>query len=859
MSATVEERRGALHELVDRLGYDAGMVRTNFPVWASNAIRFADVVAFTQAAPAPQDMTTAAIAGVVGNGGLAITDLSIARELAAPTAVLALDDGLELWWVGPDAQEKLRDVRYDDLEGAAIALRPRLSPTLIRAAKETESQMSMFPADVAGLLRRARWSTRSRLQARVELAMTLATSRAKHGIDEPEHLDRASRLVIGAMAALMISDKLEPSRSDIESVVVDTAVARYPSYFEWTRGLELDEVATLRDLVSELGRDITYASLDPAVVSHVYESALVTAAVREDLGIYYTPPELAKAVLEQLPIEDLDPQHRSVLDPACGSGTLLLAAYERLRRIAPPELGVAERHSHVSTLLRGFDADPFAVQVAGLSLLLNALPQGNGWQVTTRDVVADPAPAVVTDIVVSNPPWRHKASVRGRRTQVADAFVRGMLAALKPGGMLAVILPASWLSARTTEHARSRLREACDIFEVWRLPEDTFPGAEMAPAVLFAQHRPQAGRYVFRRALRHTGWKDRFLACERDADIVMLADPADGLRDRTLLRGPLDHDAEALRSLPALDSLLSDFGPGPVPTPPVSARGGAGPFRWLRTHQRIPTLTDIPERLLVPVYYPEEFEYRVDDGERYSAPKVLVSAVRKADNPWRLRVLLDRKGGVIPRQSLFVVTPIDQDHLESIAALLSSSVASAWVDTLNPSRSIERRVLGALPVPGTKAAWRALRTMGRDLVDRAEAGALRSVDLRRLDELVCDLYALSPVTRSRLTRHFSGFKAPEGDVRYPTADAASVRLTGDVLRHFGAVMDVSADRVKLWVPDLTSSEGDWIALPHRFLGRHVRPGATFEVEVVNNDLALGLFQFQADSFLELDELTRGIG
>ena len=231
----------------------------------------------------------------------------------------------------------------------------------------------------------------------------------------------------------------------------------------------------------------------------------------------------------------------------------------------------------------------------------------------------------------------------------------------------------------------------------------------MAPAVVFAQHRPQTGQYVFRRALRRANWKERFLVPERDADIAVLADPEDGLRERTLLRGPLDDAAEKLRALPPLKTFLADLGPGPVPTPPVSERGGEGPFRWLRDQRGMPTLTDVPQSRLVPVHYPEEFEYRTDSGERYKTPKVLVSAVRKADNPWRLRVLLDRVGGVIPRQSLFVVTPIEPDHLEAVAALLSSSVASAWIDTLNPSRSIETGILGALPVPSGEAAWHSAR------------------------------------------------------------------------------------------------------------------------------------------------------
>jgi predicted RNA methylase len=854
MSATLAERRSALRHFVGRLGYGTNMVREDFPVWAPDAVRFAHLVAFTDAPPAPQDMTTAAITGFVGNGGPTLPmALALARELAAPTAVLALDDKLELWWVGPTDEVKLSDVRYDAVPEGAAALRSRLDPTAVVAAKQAEAQLALFPIDVSGLLQHARHASASRLQVRVESAMTRATAA---GVETAEDLDRASRLVIGTMAALMIADKLEQRRPSSGAAIWKTASSRYPHYFNWLEVVTADETNLLADLLDDLGRDVTYTGLDPVVVSHVYETALVSAASRKDLGIFYTPPDLASAILDHLPIEELPPGRRTVLDPACGSGSLLLSAYNRLRRLAPPDLTTTQRHRHATTLLRGFDADPFAVQIAGLALLLNALPQGNGWQVTSRDILTTALPDVKADIVVSNPPWGQ----RGRGiAQTADRFVDQILDIVAHDGFIGLVVPASWLSTRGTTSARERFTASCDIFEIWRLPEDAFYSAEMAPAVLFAQRRPQVGHYVFRRALRRHGWRDGFLGTERIADVLVLTEPGAGLQERTLLRGPLDGAAEALAVRPTLSTTVTDLGRGPVPTPPITQRGGAGPFKWLRDLRGMSTLTAIPQDKLTSIRYPEEFNYRSDTGDRYQHPKILVSAVRKADNPWRLRVFLDTRGGVIPRESLFMLIPAEESHLEAFAALLSSSVASAWVDTLNPSRSIDTGVLAAFPVPDSVAAWEDLTVIGRRLVASASIGQLTANDLRHLDEHVCDLYGLDERTKHRLREHFRGFVGPEGFLRYHQHLDERRPRQGDPLRHYGAVMDVGQDRIRLWIPGMTADEGDWMALPTRFLGRHVRPGATFEVVMSGDEIHNGFFEFQPDSYTELEDLARTLG
>ena len=107
-------------------------------------------------------------------------------------------------------------------------------------------------------------------------------------VESATELDRASRLVIGSIAALMIADKLEGGRPAAEAQLWTSASARYPNYFGWLDTLTSAEIVTLNGVLDHLGRDVTYTGLDPAVVSHVYETALVSEASRRDLGIFYS-------------------------------------------------------------------------------------------------------------------------------------------------------------------------------------------------------------------------------------------------------------------------------------------------------------------------------------------------------------------------------------------------------------------------------------------------------------------------------------------------------------------------------------------------------------------------------------------
>ncbi len=100
---------------------------------------------------------------------------------------------------------------------------------------------------------------------------------------------------------------------------------------------------------------------------------LFPRSVRHDLGEYYTPGWLADHVLEELGYEG-DPRLR-LLDPACGSGTFLVMAINRIRRWHDEnreDCGLSEGDICDALLKNvvGFDLNPLAVMAARTNYLI---------------------------------------------------------------------------------------------------------------------------------------------------------------------------------------------------------------------------------------------------------------------------------------------------------------------------------------------------------------------------------------------------------------------------------------------------------------------------------------------------------
>jgi hypothetical protein len=151
-------------------------------------------------------------------------------------------------------------------------------------------------------------------------------------------------------------------------------------------------------------------------------------------------------------------------------------------------------------------------------------------------------------------------------------------------------------------------------------------------------------------------------------------------------------------------------------------------------------------------------------------------------------------------------------------------------------------------LPVSDRAWADLAKAAERMIEASGSPRLLSVRARELDNIVLRSYGLTERVRQAITRHFCGFVAPEGSVRYRQTPAALSPSDSAAVRTFGAVLGVDAtSALRLWVPGVTSEEGTLQPVPNRFLGWHCVEGATFEVSI-NGALSDAKYFFQSRSY-----------
>jgi len=126
-----------------------------------------------------------------------------------------------------------------------------------------------------------------------------------------------------------------------------------------------------------------FRNIDRDIFGDMYQKCLDNEK-RERLGSFYTPPEVVNFLLDFTGYtkqnRKLRQRNKPVIDPACGSGTFLLEFFKRYiqaEKEAGRDLGSADTVkrvvSNINEKLRGFDIDPFAVQLAQSNLLIHLI------------------------------------------------------------------------------------------------------------------------------------------------------------------------------------------------------------------------------------------------------------------------------------------------------------------------------------------------------------------------------------------------------------------------------------------------------------------------------------------------------
>jgi type I restriction-modification system DNA methylase subunit len=165
-----------------------------------------------------------------------------------------------------------------------------------------------------------------------------------------------------------------------------------------------EAINALKGIYSQIIQ-IKMSKLKADIIGKIFHN-LIPFELRKLLAAYYTS-NIAGEFLARLAIKD---PNAVILDPACGSGTLLVCAYNRIK-----ELDNSLNHSQILSHLYGVDISAFAAQLAKINLVLqDPLNTFNRSQIAFIDTFKMKIEDNITesslkipkiDVLIGNPPF----------------------------------------------------------------------------------------------------------------------------------------------------------------------------------------------------------------------------------------------------------------------------------------------------------------------------------------------------------------------------------------------------------------------------------------------------------------------
>ena len=329
----------------------------------------------------------------------------------------------------------------------------------------------------------------------------------------------------------------------------------------------VDEVVITNDVLKEVItglyktkdklRRYDFSIIDADVLGNVYEQYLSHIlkktkkradvkerhARRKEQGIYYTPTYIVDYIVrntlgELLKDKKVDVEKIRVLDPACGSGSFLIKAFDVLNEhcskhdkdYAQTQIDTTCQGSTFTTKTKilqnnifGVDLDKQAVEIARLNLLLKIAEKGQRlpllrqnircgnsiiedekvakdkafkWKKEFKQIMEDEGGF---DVVIGNPPYVRVDSLRKEDKEYWDLtfdspegkydlyylFIESAFRFLKDGGKCGFIVPNKWCAASSAKKLREIIFKSsvsCELISVSNL--DVFKDAANYPLIL---------------------------------------------------------------------------------------------------------------------------------------------------------------------------------------------------------------------------------------------------------------------------------------------------------------------------------------------------------------------------------------
>jgi hypothetical protein len=649
------------------------------------------------------------------------------------------------------------------------------------AAKLGQRQLSFVDGGLGG------WAERVTGQTLVALLESLVADTLSAAADR-QHTTAAAqkdvlRLIFHLFACRVLEDKgvIPPSTTP-----EDALTAAHDRFSENIRPEVLRtrhvSKAIVLGVYKTLQTRFAFSNLTTDMLGYAYENALVTGKLRKERGIYYTPRHLTSYILKILPIESIALEDRILTDPCCGSGSFLLAGFDRLTSLLPDGWTPAKRHQYLRARLIGNDIDDFATEVATLSLVVTDPENKNGWKVLNKDVLELGGADFTArpTIIVTNPPFK-EVKVGSRRELAADILSHD-LRLLAPDGLLGAVMPQSFLESRAAKELRATILRDCDLLEIATLPGGLFESNADTAVVALRKSRARAPKRTGASTVRELRSKDltQFLVSGSFTHTYSV-DTSEWLLDPDA-RFVLSPMADTWKRISGLRKLgdVADVRSGlQIERDDVTSLSEVKCPKCVPYIDRLDLLR--PYALLTDVRPAKWLLYgdhlrRKANRAMFEQAKVVINSNRNPGTPWRLVAAPATANLYFSDNFHGLITRDDATSLAELLAVLNSPIANAWFDAHCRKRKVVQSILEELPYPkfsaqdrseleklvrqlerATIAKWRSAREgLFYDAIESTDTASL----LAEIDAKVYEGYGLMAHEVRAISRYMSAEKRP---------------------------------------------------------------------------------------------------
>ena len=838
------DRSSALEKvenLIITCGYAPNVIRRNYKfIDNKRNINTADMVVFSE--DKHLDVSTSCIAVAwMENETDADNIIGKYQLLAAPFVIILNPLEVNIYDLrNQDNKDHKSVVSYKLLEKYFSDNRLNYDKKNLLAAKNTHyfNQLSLFAAYV----------TKDKLVELFELAIRSEKSRLGE-----KYNDHITHVAIHVLAACIIEDKLWSCDPHVDNSVdlIRKCSEYFSNYFKGIIGEPVKEKIA-QNIFEYIRNQLTFQALTNDILGHLYEFAILDDDIRRMFGIHWTDEVLTQQICKYMPFEIIPESNRYVLDGTCGSGSFLIAACSRLNKLLPIKMNGQNKHDLITERITGIEIDKFASEIAKLSLLVYSIPYGNKWNIINSDffkVSLNRNPS----IIMTNPPFDYD-----KNEEKAAKFMDKYLDILEPGGIMAIILPATYLEGNRGVKSRYNLLHSARIYEIWYLPESTFETSDIAVVVILLRKfkvDESFSDYIVK-TLFVSNYDYELFKKGGHASSIIFNNAKDWINapQNIISNSIFESCLKSLKYETCIGRLVT-ISRGIQPKVD-SNEDFCNEIANDSTDNWEKWLQSPGENILEPykitwrnyrdhnrkyVKYPGDHN-REKETVPFKSEKVLLNTARNSLSKWRIYSTIDRLGFYVGNGFYILYDKKSSVSYEEIVAIINHPITSLFIDKYNKKKYINMDIVKKIPFPkfNETQKHRIINNVNKVIELKCKGSDNWQYEvcllIGEIDTIIYDAFEVPEFERINIEGYFSDVYRPGEEWKYftdgkatPThTDLPSIERTWIIS---GIVKSIDTDKKAVTLSVDEYKDNQTIPIPLTMPGWALEQGTVFEAEI----------------------------